>query len=184
MKIYTKTGDQGTTGLFNGDRVLKTNCLIESYGTLDELNSSIGVAVSFFQGLDETLEDELETIQKQLFHLGADLVSKQGLKYFQTKSLNLLETWIDERQAQLPPLRNFILASGDKAATHLHLARCICRRAERIFVSISKEEDIDPVILAYLNRLSDYLFVAARSVNVKKNILEKKVIFETSSSHG
>lgn len=168
MKIYTKTGDDGTTGLFGGKRVSKDAVRIESYGTVDELNSVIGIARSMIG--DKETDNILLQIQNHLFNLGADLatplsVKNESIVRIQKDDAEKLEKWIDELDAKLLPLTNFILPGGHPAAAHLHLARNVCRRAERLTVTLSKEEPIGGHVLIYLNRLSDLLFVMARWMN-------------------
>jgi cob(I)alamin adenosyltransferase len=169
-KIYTKTGDDGTTGLFGGRRVAKDSLRIESYGTVDELNSVLGLAGA--AGLNAEHEALLLTVQEQLFVLGADLATPEGaMKNFPLPRVTLadvecLERAIDTLEATLPPLKNFILPGGTPAGAALHLARTVCRRAERAVVMLAHEEpEIGVLPVQYLNRLSDFLFVMARAVN-------------------
>lgn len=169
-KIYTKTGDDGTTGLFGGARVAKDSLRIESYGTVDELNSVLGLARA--HGLAGEHEELVATIQEQLFVLGADLASPHGaMKNFPLPRVTeadvmCLERAIDRLEENLPPLKNFILPGGAAAGAALHLGRTVCRRAERVVVMLSHEEpEIGPLPKKYLNRLSDLLFVLARAVN-------------------
>lgn len=168
MKIYTKTGDDGTTGLFGGGRVSKDALRIESYGTVDELNSVIGIVRSAKP--PKALDEILHQIQNDLFNLGADLatpydVQNNYISRVQAAHIEKLERSIDAIDAQLTELTNFILPGGIPAAAYLHLARNVCRRAERLTVSLSKEELIGPFVITYLNRLSDLLFVLARWAN-------------------
>lgn len=153
MRIYTKTGDKGETSLFDGKRVPKNDPVIEALGAVDELNCAIGVALA------ARTNEQLESIQCTLFELGAVIAdSKKTLK----SQVENLEKWIDEMEEKLPPLKAFILPGGHPAAAQLHLARSICRRAERAVVALgSKQEEL----IVYLNRLSDYLFMAARFTN-------------------
>lgn len=171
MKIYTKTGDEGTTGLFGGGRVSKTHPRIEAYGTVDETNSFIGLALAH---LSDTPEGEriracLEARQDELFILGADLAtpseSRAQTARIDEEHVSQLEREIDELAADLPPLKNFILPGGTRAAAALHAARAICRRAERLVLKAAEAEAISSSAVIYLNRLSDYLFVMARWVN-------------------
>lgn len=175
MKIYTRTGDDGTTSLFSGQRVKKNEAFIEAVGTLDECNSFIGFALSLMsleQELDK-VKQELNAIQHALFDLGAHVAtpllesSKEKIKKtrFDAMGTKDLENWIDEMQQKLPELKNFILPGGDSAGSALHLARSICRRAERILVELYDQREISKEALVYINRLSDYLFVLARYVN-------------------
>lgn len=167
MKIYTKQGDEGKTSLYGGDRVSKSSLRIDAYGTVDELNSWIGLALSF--GLSEKGTNTLTTIQDHLFILGADLATpssaKARIERLGEPHVQLVENFIDEIEQELPALKNFVLPGGAKAGAHLHVARTICRRAERAVVKCSKEEEISAVALKYLNRLSDLLFVTARFEN-------------------
>ncbi len=169
MKIYTKTGDDGTTGLFNGERVRKDNLRISTYGTIDELNSIIGVAISFEKS--ERLADDLNTISNLLFKLGTDLATplepapKFPIKRITEEEIIFLENLIDNYNEDLPPLRNFILPGGAHSAAFLQQARTVARRAERAIVSLQNENDIGPFIVKFVNRLSDYLFTAARLSN-------------------
>lgn len=168
MKIYTKTGDDGTTGLFGGDRVPKDAVRIEAYGTVDELNAVIGIVRCHNE--DKKLDGLLYEIQNDLFNLGADLATPMKVKNeyivrIRSKDSNKLEQWIDELDAELPALTNFILPGGHFSSAYLHLARNVCRRAERLTVSLSHKEPVGSEVLIYLNRLSDLLFVLARWVN-------------------
>lgn len=168
MKIYTKTGDDGTTGLFGGERVPKDAVRIEAYGTVDELNAVLGIVRCHNE--DKKLDGYLHEIQNDLFNLGADLATPLSVKndyVVRIKSMDCekLEKWIDEFDAELPALTNFILPGGHVSAAYLHLARNVCRRAERLTVRLSREESIGENVLIYLNRLSDLLFVMARWVN-------------------
>lgn len=172
-KIYTRTGDDGTTALVSGPRRLKHDLRVDAYGTIDEVNSSIGVARLHTGGLPE-LHAMLLRIQNDLFDLGADLAAPdtgEPLNYEPLRVIEAqvtrIETEIDQLNANLDPLKSFILPGGTPAAAHLHLARTIARRAERIMVELSRfeGETIDPPALKYINRLSDFLFVAARFAN-------------------
>lgn len=172
MKIYTKTGDKGTTSLIYGSRVAKNDALVEAYGTCDEANSMIGLAVSYLQNEffveKDDVQQALHQIQTTLFHVGAELATPKGKEVkWQLKESEIakLESWIDQWDAQLPALTNFILPSGHPAGATLHVARTIVRRAERSTVSIG--EGVSPQVLAYLNRLSDFLFIAARFINLR-----------------
>lgn len=169
MKIYTKTGDEGKTSLFGGERVWKDNLRINCYGTVDELNSIIGLALSFID--DKTLTEELTILQNKLFDLGADLATplengKAKIKRIDKADIKEIENKIDIYQDRLPELRNFILPGGYSGASFLHFARTVCRRAERELVNLTREENTGDYVLIYLNRLSDYLFVLARLANV------------------
>jgi cob(I)alamin adenosyltransferase len=174
VKIYTKTGDQGETSLFGGTRVSKDNLRIDAYGTVDELNSVIGICRS----MNRTLEVDavLEEIQDDLFILGADLATppdaKAKIARIQPADAARLEAHIDAITPQLQPLSQFILPGGNPTAAMIHFARTVCRRAERLTVRLSRSESISKDSLIYLNRLSDLLFVIARWVNFLSNTPE------------
>lgn len=169
MKIYTKTGDDGTTGLFGGKRLPKFALRIEAYGTVDELNAVIGVALT--HPAPERIAGVLKEISSLLFTVGSDLATplypapKYHIPRVEEQHIAWLEALIDEYTAELPSLKNFILPGGTQAAAHLHLARTVCRRAERIAVHLASEENIGETVVKFLNRLSDYLFTAARLAN-------------------
>jgi cob(I)alamin adenosyltransferase len=167
-RIYTKTGDNGSTSLFGGKRTTKDSLRIEAYGTVDELNSALAVARSLGPKLE--LDEILALIQNDLFILGADLATPLGTKSahvmrIQQDQVASLEQIIDRLEIRLQPLSTFILPGGSQIASNLHLARTICRRAERFVVKLSRKEKIGPVCTVYLNRLSDLLFVVARYAN-------------------
>ena len=169
MKIYTKTGDSGETGLYGGPRVRKDAPRIEAYGTVDELNAVLGLARSF--GLPVGIDLLVSRIQNELFDLGAELATPdpagQGTLSIDAARIAFLETAIDAHDLNLPPLKSFIHPGGTTSAATLHVARTVCRRAERLVVSLSglASERISPTVTVYLNRLSDLLFVLARAVN-------------------
>jgi cob(I)alamin adenosyltransferase len=169
LKIYTKTGDRGDTRLFNGEKVRKHNDRVEAYGDVDELNAFIGAAASFLK--DSTLASMLAEIQKDLFSVGAQLADpgfkNQSRAKFQIPAgrITALEQAIDGFETELPPLRQFILAGGGNGGALLHVARTVCRRAERRVVSLSEKVEVSSGVIEYLNRLSDFLFVMARVVN-------------------
>src|SRR3954467_7298168 len=167
MKIYTKTGDLGETGLFAGARVRKDDVRIEAYGTVDELNAAIGLARS--EPLSPEIEQTLERVQSELFSVGAELATpdpaKHGMALIGDAQAQKLEVAIDHLEAGLPPLKQFILPAGSRSGALLHLARGVCRRAERRVVTLASSAAISPAIVRYLNRLGDYLFVAARYAN-------------------
>ena len=168
MKIYTRTGDAGETSLFGGRRLPKSDARIEAYGTVDELNAFVGACRSSVPPPE--VEAELERIQSDLFDVGAQLASP-GLDRFpgaEPKRIEELETAIDALERDLPPLTNFILPGGTPAAAQLHIARTICRRAERLVVALN--DDSTKATITYLNRLSDYLFVAARFANHREGV--------------
>lgn len=173
MKIYTRTGDKGTTSLIYGERVSKNDLRVEAYGTCDEANSFIGLALTHIQQATYSEKDEiiqiLRKIQTTLFHVGAELATPTGkeVKWKLTEEdIRELESVIDAWDQQLPQLTNFILPGGGEAGAVLHIARTIVRRAERRAVAIGDE--VNPLVSSYLNRLSDFLFVAARFINFKE----------------
>ncbi len=166
FKIYTKTGDGGETSLFGGKRLPKHHLRIESYGTVDELNSHLGLVRD--QLTDDPLRAQLIEIQNRLFTIGANLASDPS-KEMSTPDLTeadieLLEQWMDEMDEELPALKNFILPGGHVAVSSCHVARCVCRRAERLVVALSNDESVDLILIKYLNRLSDYLFILSRMI--------------------
>ncbi|HUY90687.1 MAG TPA: cob(I)yrinic acid a,c-diamide adenosyltransferase [Pirellulales bacterium] len=167
MKIYTKTGDRGETGLFGGPRVRKDHLRIEAYGSVDELNAVLGLVRS--ESLPAEIDAVLESIQNSLFDLGAELASpdpaRMGVPVVGAAHAEALERAIDLYEAKLPRLKTFILPGGCRAAAQLHLARTVCRRAERRLVSLAAAETISGELVVYLNRLSDLLFVLARELN-------------------
>lgn len=169
MKIYTRTGDTGSTGLFGGPRVAKDDDRIEAYGTVDELNAAIGTARS--AGLGEVVDGQLDRVQHELFSIGAELATPDpdghGMRVISTEHIERLEAWIDMHESGLTPLKQFILPAGVSGATHLHLARAICRRAERRVVTLVRrhETSVSEELIIYLNRLSDLLFVLTRVAN-------------------
>ncbi|MEM1322864.1 MAG: cob(I)yrinic acid a,c-diamide adenosyltransferase [Bacteroidota bacterium] len=174
FKIYTRTGDQGETSLFGGRRLPKSHLRIDSYGTVDELNSYIGLIRD--QLSEEPLRKELKTIQDILFSLGAKLASDPD-KNMSTpdvvdEDIKMLETSIDQMDEQLPALKNFILPGGHTTVSYTHIARCVCRRAERLTVALNIDDEVDPIVIRYLNRLSDYLFTLARHLAQQLNAEE------------
>jgi|TARA_B110000238_G_scaffold63090_1_gene69221 cob(I)alamin adenosyltransferase len=191
MKIYTKTGDNGTTALFGGTRVKKYNSRIESYGTVDELNSYLGLIKD--QEISDEAKASLLKIQNELFTLGAMLATppeKETLKNGEERlnipkiddtSILFLENEIDKMDAVLPQMTHFVLPGGHQAVSFCHIARCVCRRAERLSVELNDEEPLNENILKYLNRLSDYLFVLARKLSLDLQIEEIKWIPKKNS---
>jgi cob(I)alamin adenosyltransferase len=175
-KIYTRHGDQGQTSLGGGQRVPKDALRVQVYGTVDELNSLLGVAVA--SGLCERLTTVLPVIQNELFHLGSDLcfLEADKIKYaipqIEERHIQALEALIDEMTAVVGPLENFILPGGSIGSAHLHVARTVCRRAERETTTLARQESIGPYVLKYLNRLSDALFVMARYENHQQGVPE------------
>ena len=171
-KLYTRTGDSGQTSLFGGRRVSKDHPRVMAYGTIDELNSVLGVAISFVR--QRKIVDALHDIQNELFNIGAELASDKpvrrgkqaaGVIRIDPAKTQWLERLIDEYDARVPTLRTFILPAGSPAAAALHLARTVCRRAERTVVTLARDEPVSPAIIVYLNRLCDLLFVLARYLN-------------------
>jgi len=171
-KLYTRTGDRGQTGLFGGRRVPKDHPRVVAYGTIDELNSVLGIALSFIR--QRSVVAALQAIQNELFNIGAELASDRpvrrgkkepGVFRLEAERVRWLEGLIDEYDARVPPLRTFVLPAGSTAAATLHFARTVCRRAERAVVTLGRRESVNPAILAYLNRLCDLLFVLARYAN-------------------
>lgn len=169
MKIYTKTGDRGDTRLFDGTKVRKHDDRVEAYGDVDELNSFLGAAASFLN--DTSLVSMLAEVQKDLFSVGAQLADpgiqeRSGAKFqIPRERIVALENAIDSFETELNPLRQFILAGGGHGGALLHVARTVCRRAERRVVSLSEKVEVNPNVIEYLNRLSDFLFVIARVAN-------------------
>ncbi len=175
MKIYTKSGDLGETSLFGGRRVPKHHLRIEAYGTVDELNSILGLVASQFAEPD--LQELVERVQTELFEVGADLATPIDAKTSHVVRVNAhniarLEQEIDAWQESLPQLQSFILPGGSVTGATLHIARTVCRRAERAITALADEEEIHPDALRYLNRLSDWLFVLARVVNQRQGKTE------------
>lgn len=174
MKIYTKSGDDGTTGLFNGKRVSKSDMRVDSYGTIDELNSVIGVAISFEP--DEKLKEDLSELVHKLFRLATDLATpleppvKFRIQRIDDDDINWLERKIDSYDEELDELRNFILSGGTHSASFLHLARTVSRRAERRIIDLQQSEELGNFIVRFINRLSDYLFTAARVANKRAGL--------------
>jgi len=167
FRIYTKTGDKGETSLIGGVRVPKYHLRIESYGTVDELNSYLGLIADTYKSAE--MNNVLHEIQDRLFTIGSVLASdpeksKMKIPDVHESDIEFLESHIDKMDDQLPQLKSFILPGGNIVASHCHIARCICRRAERLVVHLSSETEVPDVIIRYLNRLSDYLFTLARFV--------------------
>lgn len=172
MKIYTKTGDKGTTALFGGKRLSKAALRIEAYGTVDELNAHMGLLRDVTDA--GTRKDLLVAIQNSLFVLGSMLAKEPGndkvkVPEIQSEDVSLLEAAIDEMDAELPPMKNFILPGGHVHVSYCHIARTVCRRSERLVVALFDAEPGNPDILHYLNRLSDFLFVLSRKMAVELN---------------
>ena len=179
MKIYTKTGDAGETGLVSGARVSKHDPRVAAYGEVDELNAALGVVLA--SQPEPSLKKLLLEIQRDLFALGAQLADpsarvgdKKAKASLGPENVTRLEEAIDEREAQLPPLRAFILPGGSPLAAQLHLARGVCRRAERAISALASAQKLDPLLLVYVNRLSDLLFVLARRANQRAGVAEEQ----------
>lgn len=176
MKIYTKKGDKGSTGLIGGTRVPKSSLRIEAYGTVDELNSYIGFLRD--QDIAIVYKEQLIEIQDRLFTIGSSLASdpeksKMKIPDLHASDIELLEKWMDEMDEQLPPMTSFILPGGHQTVSISHVARCVCRRAERIIVDLEHNEFVAELVLQYMNRLSDYLFVLGRKIGKDLNAPEQ-----------
>ncbi len=174
MKIYTKTGDDGTTGLYGGVRVSKTDRRIMACGAIDELNAIVGVVRS--HGPSSKIDQILAHLQNQLFDLGAELASpdasSKGTDFLQESDVSQLETWIDQFEPTLPDLKTFILPGGNLVAAELHFARCVCRRAERELVELHEHTSLRKPVLLFVNRLGDLLFVLARTANAESGVAD------------
>jgi cob(I)alamin adenosyltransferase len=185
-KVYTKTGDGGETGLGGGQRVPKDGTRIEAFGTVDELNSLLGVARLHVD--DAELSAALEKIQHHLFDIGGDLCilaadkERFSMAPFPTEPIAWLEGLLDAGTAEIPPLKEFVLPAGTPGASHLHVARAVCRRAERVCVCLARDEEVSTNVIPYLNRLSDALFVFARLVNHRSG--EGDVLWKKSHERG
>ncbi len=168
MKIYTKSGDEGETSLFGGQRVKKHHMSIQSYGTIDELNSWCGLVKDHLSNSKQI--EQLQSIQDNLFVIGSHLASQgdekliSKLPSINIKAINFLENSIDEMEKELPPMKNFILPGGHFVSSYCHLSRCVCRRAERLIIELNETVKVNKIIIKYLNRLSDYFFVLSRYI--------------------
>jgi cob(I)alamin adenosyltransferase len=176
VKIYTRTGDNGETSLFDGRRVSKSDLRVDAYGEIDELNAALGMALA--DGVDPDIAAMLEAVARDLFAVGGRLADPQHRVAERVRKIAVglaevgrLEQWIDQLEAGLPPLRRFILPGGSPAGAALHMARTICRRAERRVAALGPDE-VESELRAYVNRLSDFLFVAARAVNHRAGVPE------------
>jgi cob(I)alamin adenosyltransferase len=184
MKIYTRTGDNGTTGLIGGSRIKKYDIRLEAYGTVDELNSYLGVVRSL--QTDQLADHILEKIQNKLFIIGAHLATDSSILLIKQQlpvrdgDILLLEKEMDRMNELLPELHNFILPGGNQAASFCHVARTVCRRAERLIVELTEKSELDPNLIKYTNRLSDYLFVLSRKICFDQNTPEVLWIPEDS----
>jgi len=194
MKIYTRTGDKGTTSLFSGQRISKDDPFVEALGTVDEGNSAIGLALSLLPTNQlQSIREQLIHIQHALFDVGAALATprtcheskKLEKTRFSYDAIDCLEKWIDEMDVQLPALKTFILPGGHPAGAALHLSRSIIRRAERLVVPLYEQADVTQTVLVYLNRLSDYLFTVSRLINYQLQIPETawQAHHQSHSSH-
>ena len=174
MKIYTKTGDDGTTGLFAGDRVAKDHPRICAYGTVDELNSVLGLAILELTSNSPELKEIFGRLQNELFVLGGDLATPTQTEYpvprIESEHVEQIEKDIDLLESDLEPLKQFVLPGGSRLSALLHLARTVCRRAEREMIRLQREEKVGELAMIYLNRLSDLLFVMARKANADEGI--------------
>jgi cob(I)alamin adenosyltransferase len=170
VKIYTKTGDQGTTSLFGGKRLSKADLRIDTYGTVDELNSYIGLLRD--QQVNEKRKAVLVEIQDRLFTIGSSLATEPGntkvkIPQLIDSDIEFLEKEIDTMDAQLEPMRSFVLPGGHQSVSFCHVARTVCRRAERLVIALSTTESVEPMVIKYLNRLSDYLFMLSRQMTLE-----------------
>jgi len=179
MKIYTRTGDKGETGLLGGKRIPKSSVRLHACGSLDELNASLGIVVSD-PVLPKPLQQQLLRLERLLFVVGTSVASPEGnrqkLPRITPEDVLRIEEWIDALSKDLPELKNFILPGGSPLGALLHQARAICRRAERWIIALHEKEPVDETVIAFMNRLSDYLFVAARSAN--KSFGQEEIIVE------
>ncbi|MEM8938261.1 MAG: cob(I)yrinic acid a,c-diamide adenosyltransferase [Bacteroidota bacterium] len=176
VKLYTKTGDKGETSLLGGKKVSKADLRIEAYGNVDELNAFIG-HLKDQESIENRFKQQLYWIQKHLFTIGSILAVEEGFKGFELPKISEsevrhLETWIDDCESKVPPLKNFILPGGHTSVSLAHVCRTVCRRTERSIVALSNSNDVDQVILQFMNRLSDYLFIFARVTSVILNTSE------------
>ena len=176
MKIYTKKGDNGTTGLIGGTRIIKSSLRIEAYGTIDELNSYIGLVRD--QDIHESYKKQLIEIQDRLFTIGSSLAAdpeKSTMKIpdLHSSDIELLEKWMDEMEEVLPEMKNFVLPGGHQTVSFCHVARCVCRRGERIIVDLNQHEFVAELVISYINRLSDYLFVLSRKITLDLGAVEQ-----------
>jgi cob(I)alamin adenosyltransferase len=175
MKVYTKTGDQGTTSLFGGKRLSKADLRIDTYGTVDELNSYIGLLRD--QQVNEKRKSILIEIQDRLFTIGSSLATEPGntkakIPQLIESDIEFLEKEIDMMDAQLEPMRSFVLPGGHQSVSFCHVARTVCRRAERLVIALNTTEAVEPIVIKYLNRLSDYLFMLSRQMTMELKVEE------------
>ena len=176
MKIYTKKGDAGKTSIIGESNIYKNDIRIEAYGSIDELNSYLGLLRSFDSPKFSTQKKELIIIQNSLFNIGATLASKKVIPEckISNKEISDLEQFIDQIESKLNPLKSFILPGGELWSSYAQIARSVCRRAERNIISLNIKEAVDPLIITFINRLSDYLFVLARYISFLNNVQEIK----------
>ncbi len=170
MRLYTGQGDRGETGLFDGERVTKDHPRVDAYGNVDELNAAMGLAATV---CDEELAGRVQALQEQLFVLGAELSSRtpdESTPCIGVDEVKKLEAWIDEASDAVAPLKRFVLPGGSEAGARFHLARTVCRRAERSVVSLSLQERVSPQVIIFLNRVSDLLFAWARLANARAGV--------------
>jgi len=180
MKIYTKTGDDGTTSLYGGQRVNKHNLKVEAYGSIDELNAHLGLLRDLVDDYD--IKSKIILIQKVLFSIGSILASTPKMKHklpkMKPSDVEFLELEMDGMTANLDPMTHFILPGGHPIVSQCHVARCVCRRSERRVCQLAENEDIDPTLIKFINRLSDYLFILSRSLARSLSVEETKWITE------
>ena len=172
MKIYTKTGDKGMTSLIGGKRVPKNSARLESYGTIDELNSFLGMIRSF--PLEQVIAEELVEIQSRLFDVGGNLATDPESSANLKEPIGVTENGIDRMDAEVPPMKYFVLPGGNQCVSFCHMARTICRRAERRILDLAAETEVDGSVMKYVNRLSDYLFILARKIAYDSGCEEMK----------
>lgn len=181
FKIYTKTGDKGETGLFGGKRLPKDDLRIEAYGTIDELNATVGALADDITS--NYIRVFLRQVQNDLFVIGSHLATVPGknltLPQLPEAQIHVMETWMDKWDEALPPLKNFILPGGHPTVSKAHLARCVCRRSERRVISLGHREDVSPLIVMYLNRLSDFFFMLGRTL--AQDLQIEEIIWEPRS---
>lgn len=175
-KLYTKTGDKGKTSLLGGAKVSKADLRIEAYGNVDELNATIGY-LNDKEEVEDRLKQQLYWIQEHLFTIGSALATEAGFKGFELPKIteaevSQIEVWIDAFDQEVPPLKNFILPGGHPAVSWTHVCRTVCRRTERSIISLANSDEVEEVILQFINRLSDYLFIFARAIGQQLNATE------------
>lgn len=172
MMIYTRGGDQGQTSLLDGTRIPKHSARVDSYGTIDELNSTLGFAKNFVE--DVRMREQLHIIQRELFAVAAELADPSGREFsskLTEEHITRFESWIDAYVARLNPVAKFIVPGSSKASGALHMARTVCRRAERLIIALAEQEPVNPLLLKYVNRLSDVLYTLARTVEEEQELM-------------